>query len=79
MGEREREVVAREKSNERKRPGGGGAHMGRAGGARGARAELGWAAPRVKIPRHAQRQIGRSIHEQNLETKLRNTRDQARI
>jgi hypothetical protein len=40
---REREVVAREKSNERKRPGGGGERIGRAGGARGARAELSWA------------------------------------
>jgi hypothetical protein len=37
----EREVVAREKSNERKGLGGGGARMGGAGGARGTRAKLG--------------------------------------
>jgi hypothetical protein len=35
-------VVAREKSNERKRPGEGRAH-GEGMGARGARAEMGWA------------------------------------
>jgi hypothetical protein len=77
----EREVVAQEKSNERKRLGEGGGAWGGQGapGARGPSwARPDWAAPWVKIPRHAQPQIGRSICEQNPETKLRNTCDQAR-
>jgi hypothetical protein len=64
---REREVAAREKSNERK--GTRGRAWG-AGGARGARAELGWAglgwaAPRVKTPWNAQPQIGIQSAKQN--------------
>jgi hypothetical protein len=44
---------------ERERKEGGARGRGRALGARGLeRAGLGWAAPRVKIPRHAQPQIG---------------------
>jgi hypothetical protein len=80
-----REVAAQEKSNEIKRPGEGGTRMGRARalGARGprpgqagpGRAGLGWAAPRVKTPWHAQPQIGKSIHETETETKLSNARD----
>jgi hypothetical protein len=48
----------------------GGARAWGAGGARGARAELGraepgWAAPRVKTPWHAQPLIGHQFVKQN--------------
>jgi hypothetical protein len=63
----EREVAVREKSNERK--GIGGRAWG-AGGARGTRAELGraglgWAAPWIKTPWHAQPQIGNQFAKHN--------------
>jgi hypothetical protein len=51
--------------NEGKRPGERGAH-GEGTGGRGTRAELGWAAPRVKIPWHTQPQIGIQFAKQNL-------------
>jgi hypothetical protein len=53
-------------------PGARGPRLGRAGpGWVG----LGWAAPRVKTPWHAQPQIGKSIRETETETKLSNARD----
>jgi hypothetical protein len=42
----------------------GGAH-GEGAGARGEQAELGWVAPRVKTPWHAQPQIGIQFAMQN--------------
>jgi hypothetical protein len=79
----EREVVAQEKSNERK--GTRGARAWGAGGARGTRAEqgraepgcvgLGWAAPRVKTLWHAQPQIGNQFAKQKSEKKLSNAHD----
>jgi hypothetical protein len=78
----EREVTAREKSNERKRSGGGGAH-----GARGARAGLGqagpgWVTPRVKThdthnhqtdsDREPKSQMGRDKHATNHDIIQRN-------
>jgi hypothetical protein len=78
-GEREmgeREVVAREKSNERKRPGERGTRMGSRGHqGRADRAGLGWAAPRAKTPWHALPHIEKSMREAESETKLSNARD----
>jgi hypothetical protein len=45
---------------------GGGRAWGRGRGARGARAELGWVAPQVKILWHAHPQIGIQFAKQNL-------------
>jgi hypothetical protein len=69
--EREREVAARENSMRGKDQGrghawGGHGRQGRAGRAGSRRVGLGWAAPRVKTPWHAQPQIGIQSAKQNM-------------
>jgi hypothetical protein len=76
---REREVTAWEKSNERKRSGGGGARMGRAGGARAGpgRTRPGWAElghTADQNPRHARPLNGIQLRTEILNG-TRRTRD----
>jgi hypothetical protein len=77
---REREVATREKSNERKRTGEGG-HAWGAGGARGARAELGrarlgWAGPHCGSKSHGTHNHRSEIkRETESETRLSDARD----
>jgi IS5 family transposase len=63
-GDRERFLRGRNQMRERDQ---GGTRMGEGTGARGApgQTELGWDAPRVKTPWHAQPQIGNQSTKQN--------------